>query len=599
VRPAIGVSARESGVVHSGFDVTSKHTFHKKESTKAKLVWSKDGQSYAGEPLSSTGNFGPFESVYTLSTVVPGVGPISFDITDTRNVGYGIVVTSKATSELSGRDSKEGEQVTVGTDFTFGVALSSSTQSSLVTGDFVATFSVLDSSDVLIHQSTVDGSSNKEPLTFTYKLSSSDIPAGTLSFRFDVSSKSGVVHTTRTVAYDLAVAMVASNINFDQKASSYKIGDTVKLSVEPATFPDLRTPNPLTTKDAKSADATASRHFFLDIKSPQGVLLRTVEGQSTKTTKYTFAIPIEPTFASIGTNTLSFRYQPSSGPEIQLQNFDSASGELYEDINVLSYTVNADLALTDVSEKAKASELVYGDSVTYKFRVKDLTSGKYLSGSAESPANVFLELQSSEKGARSFVVPAVASNDQFVANWTINPNARKGKGVLTLTVQDADGKKINLKDTITHSVTIGGDITVEPHTLTTSSLDTTLTAFVVELGLFCKDKPLQDAQLQANVVFGDSKDVIATLPVAHNGGRYTVSWSSPHREAKSGTYKVHFFREVDRVEGQKDAVDPIFSVSIPHSAPRFTKLPVKAEFLALVIFGGIVFWLINKRSNLK
>lgn len=96
------------------------------------MSWNAETQSYSGEPLTSTGNFGPFESVYTLSSVIPGVGPISFEVTgmfgqrgraesggggarrkgivfnftfllDTKNVGYGIVVSPKATIELSGR----------------------------------------------------------------------------------------------------------------------------------------------------------------------------------------------------------------------------------------------------------------------------------------------------------------------------------------------------------------------------------------------------------------------------------------------------------------------------------------------------------------
>jgi hypothetical protein len=113
---------------------------------------------------------------------------------------------------------------------------------------------------------------------------------------------------------------------------AFRIGDTVKLSVEPATFPDLRTPHPLSIKDAKANDATASRHFFLDVKSPAGLLLRTVEGESTKSARYTFTIPVEATFGSIGVNVLSFRYKPAHGPEIHLQNFDSTVGELYEGI---------------------------------------------------------------------------------------------------------------------------------------------------------------------------------------------------------------------------------------------------------------------------
>jgi hypothetical protein len=75
----------------------------------------------------------------------------------------------------------------------------------------------------------VDGASNKEPISFIYKLESSDIPAGKLSFKFDVASKAGVVHTTRTVSYSLAVAMVAASINFDQKAASYKYAFRIYL----------------------------------------------------------------------------------------------------------------------------------------------------------------------------------------------------------------------------------------------------------------------------------------------------------------------------------------------------------------------------------
>jgi hypothetical protein len=140
----------------------------------------------------------------------------------------------------------------------------------------------------------------------------------------------------------------------------------VKITIEPATFPDLRTPHTLSTKDHKGQDATASRHFFLDVKSPQGLLLRTVAGESTQSSRYSFSIPVEATFAALGVNTLSFRYKSAAGEEVALQNFDSTIGELYEDINVLNYTVKADLALVDVSEKPKATDLLYGDSVVFK-----------------------------------------------------------------------------------------------------------------------------------------------------------------------------------------------------------------------------------------
>lgn len=631
-QPVIAVAARESnGASHGGFEVSSKHTFSGKDATQGKLVWNPESQAYFGNPFSSAGNFGPFESVYTLSMNVPGVGPLSFDIADTKQVGYGIVVSPKATIELSGRDVKEGEQVTVGTDFKFDVALSSQSEAKLTSGDFVLTFSVLDSSDVVLHEETIDGAGNTKALSFIYKLTSADVPAGKLSFRFDVAAKGGkVAHTTRTVAYSLTVAMIAANIAFDGKSSAVKVGETVKISVEPATFPDLRTPHTLNTKNSKGEDATASRHFFLDIKSLQGTLLRSIEGTSTKSSKYTFQVPVEATFDSFGVNALSFRYKTASGEDVVLQNFDSSIGELFEDVNVLNYTVSADLSLVDVAEQPKAKDLVYGDVVVFKFKVKDAASGKNIVASGNSPANVYLELQH-EDASRTFSsvnVPAVSTADGYVvANWTINPNAHKGDGVLTLSVVDADGKKIPLKNSISHKVSIGGEITFQPHVTSTGAWDTTASALIVEMGMFCNGKSLEGAQLRAQIHYEDKNQLVATLPVAHNNGRYTVSYSAAHRDIKSGSYKVSFFREVDRLialeqRDQRDkkarkerqlkgetveaevnvedvVVDPIFTVTIPHTAPRLTQLPVKAEFIALVLFGGIVFWLINKRSNLK
>jgi hypothetical protein len=614
-KPSITVSAKETGgVAHGGFDIASSHTFFGKDAAKGKLTWNQDTQSYSGDALKTATNFGPFESVYTLSTRIPGIGPISFTVNDTRNIGYGITVSPKATIELSGREVRENEQVTVGTDFKFDVALSSQSESKLLSGAFVVTFSVLDSSNVLIHQDVLDAAKNTKSISFTYKLTTADIPAGKLSFRVDVAPTSGAVaHTSKTVSYNFAVAMIANNIAFDNRASSYKIGDTVKVSFEPATFPDLRTPTAIRSKDAKGHDAAPSRHFFLDVRSLQGTLLRSIPATPAQT-KYFFDIPVAATFDAFGVNALTFRYHPASGEDVLLQNYDASIGELWEDTSVLNYTVKGDLSL-EVAEQPKTKDLFYGDDVVFKFRVKDANSGQYVVASGNSPANVFLELQHTDGGRTltSVNVPAVGHNakEHTVAHWSINPNAHKGDGVLTLSVQDADGKKIALKNAVQHKVTIGGEIKVEPRTLSTSPLDTTTTAFIVDLGLFCNNKPLKDAQLHANVVYDGA--VLATLPVAHYEGRYTVSWAAPHKAARSGSYTFSFFREADRTAaaersktarksgkaGEDEKVEPIFTVDVAHSAPRVTSLPVKAEFIALITFGSIVFWLINKRSNLK
>ena len=184
--------------------------------------------------------------------------------------------------------------------------------------------------------------------------------------------------------------------------------------------------------------------------------------------------------------------------------------------------------------------------------MKDTASGKYLVSSSESPANVFLELQHSqdkEKSSRpSVFIPTVATRDVcpsllpllpshfpltplsftflifILANYSQldhQPQRTQGQGYLdtrcprqrrqedptqvrpsplVFSLSLRSGKLIifspslllsSLRDAVSLPVTIGGEITVEPHTISTSPLDYTSTAFVVELGLFCKDKPLQ------------------------------------------------------------------------------------------------------------
>lgn len=104
------------------------------------------------------------------------------------------------------------------------------------------------------------------------------------------------------------------------------------------------------------------------------------------------------------------------------------------------------------------------------------------------------------------------------------------------------------RDAVKQQVTIGGEITFDTQTISTNSLDSTFTTFVVDLGLFCREKPLKDAQLRANVFFEDDATPLATLPVATSSlGRYTVSYSTPHRDARSGSYRFEFVREVDRL----------------------------------------------------
>lgn len=613
---------------HGGFDIDTTTTFHGKEAHKGKLSWDETLQRYTGLNVATLGNLGPVKFAANLARKVAGLGNLGFDIDLSKSVGYGITVVPKVSQE-GGADIKEGQAVSQGTDFKFTVALNTFSNNNLLSGDFVVTFSVLDSSLATVYTTSVDGSANKDPITFTYKLSANDIPAGVLSFRFDVAGKGArAPHTTRTLRYNYLVSLVAAHISLGS-AKSYKLGDKVKVTMEPAAFPDLRTTHALATKDATGTDVTDRRKFFLDIKSPQGTLIRSVPSTSSKgSTKYTFDFTVEPTLDHIGSNVLSFRYVPAVGDEITLQNFDTDAGELYDDTNVLSYLVKSALSLVDVSDSPKSGNLFYGGNVGYKFRLKDEESGLHVYSSEKPLGNVYLDLSHEEKGARPYSsvrhpasITGEGDKKRFHINWDVNPNAVTGEGKLGLSVTDVDGNPIAVKNSKSVKVNIGGSIDVTPDVYTTSIQTSSYTALVAEFTLSCQGKQLKNADLLANVE-RDGK-VVATVPVAHNNGRYEISLTGSHKEVPSGSYKFAVYRVADRARAQERreqrlkrerkerdlkgdvpvtaedeglGVEPLFTVNVPYSAPALTSLPVRAEFLSVVLLGGLLGYLSFKKN---
>ncbi len=65
-----------------------------------------------------------------------------------------------------------------------------------------------------------------DALQFAYTLKTASIPAGDLTFRFDVITSSGLAHTTDTRKYQIAIPMVATHISFQgfthTEAPTYK-----------------------------------------------------------------------------------------------------------------------------------------------------------------------------------------------------------------------------------------------------------------------------------------------------------------------------------------------------------------------------------------
>lgn len=81
---------------------------------------------------------------------------------------------------------------------------------------------------------------------------------------------------------------------------------------------------------------------------------------------YTFSFVVPKTFDHLGTNLITFLYKPTQGSDIELLNYDSKVGELYDESSLLSLTVQSELYMADVKETAKSGSYSYGQELTFK-----------------------------------------------------------------------------------------------------------------------------------------------------------------------------------------------------------------------------------------
>jgi len=640
------------GVPHAGLDVTVAYSDPTSKANTYKLKW-RENHKYSSDDYIDTSNLlGSLNFRYSVRVQVAGLPPNAvpqFDFVDVKRVGYGMSIVPKASSDVAGRNFQPGEAVAIGTQFDFSLDLNNVTHARFPSkggADVEVVFSVLDSSNVVIHESR---QTVKADNSFSYTLTNSDLPAGALSFRFQVGQDSNI-HTEEIVEYQVNIPMIASKINFDgfsaTQAPNYKIGDVVRVSMEPASFPDFRNKYPFSSTDANGKAVGSQRQFYLDVKSNNGVIIRSVLGQSSKkSATYSFEVPVDASLDSIGNNVVSFRYLAANGNSFALTNFDSQFDEVFEDNNVLNYTIQSQLQIADVAQQPNSEDYFYGNEIVFRFRVRDAVSGKYITRGSSERANVYLTLTHGDDNKGKPFVSAVEGarqiGDEFVIQWPINPNAVQGAGVLSVNAQDVDGNQLalyksgSLEEVMTHDVNITGRIEVRENTFTTSVLSQEKAAFVVEFNLSCNSRGLRDAQLRASVVLegsrGSSRVLASGLPVATNSeGRYSVSYTAPLAQVPSGRYTLNFYREVDRrraldnrdyrqkqarreeeqrrraetgladdVEivgdqqseaGIESELTPLFSVSFNHDSPSVSKSPVRLEVVVLTILVGAFFY---------
>jgi len=464
VRPGLAVKSY-FGVPHSSLDI-SLTIVHDGKPTEFKLEWSPESQIYiADDYFDSEGKMGSVELQFLVKWDEEEEDELEAKFATTLSIGYWSVLKSKAS--FSGNDIEVGGVVEVGTAFsftaTYGTALHKPT-SPLKSGPFSVVFSVLDSSDHVIHETTIDGSTGK-PFTFDYTLASTNIPAGPLNVKVAVKdSATEVTHTVDTVSYTVQTQMVASDLKFVGGKNTFNIGDKVQVSMTPGVLPDLRTVQRLSLNP---------RSFFLNVHSAQSsTVIDSYPGEFDQASgAYSFTYEVPATFDSVGTHTITFFYKTANDVSIPLKLFDSQTKYLYDVGQSFSYKVDSKLIVVDDNQGIKGGALQYGNDVALTFRVLDDLSKKYVwNGKADAVAYLLLRHDVGKSSAFTSVKHAVTqiaerggTPPHFSVEWSVNPNAFKGPAALLLVAEDADGVEIPLfkgSQQWAVNVDIGGNIEV-------------------------------------------------------------------------------------------------------------------------------------------
>jgi len=585
----------------------------------------------------TSNTLGQLSFTVTHAQFIPGHGRLSAQTTFTRKVGYRIEVLPSAVFRATGQSIKNGDIVSPGTDFSFSVRLGTVSRGYFETGDFVLDFSVRDSANSVIFSQSLDGASNASPIEFSFSFDTYNIPSGYIVFNFDVSeSGSGEAHTSSAVYYRLSAPLIATNvlINDLQDVSTLKLGDKVSVSFTPATFPDLRTPVPLSIENAFDRD------FSLDLVSESGIVLLTVPGQAQANGQYDFDFQLPSTLDFIGFNALVFRFQTNLGSKITLQHYNTTANELLDESSLRGFTVSANLRVREFVEQPSSQKFFYGSEIVMKFIAVDSVSSSVVTQG--NVAKFSLRILNKDDAGNSFTsvkVPAVqdeSNPDVLSIVWPVNPNAATGQATLLLSAESVDGNDIPLRARdsdalIQQSIDIIGEINFEASTYSTSSPSAVETGFVVDFRLLSQGKILEGARLKAAVVYRGQQLLFAPVALGPDG-RYSVSWSSPHSKAKSGEYRVDFYRESDlqRQQEKLDAIDrdlknaqreaelngvafddsafvkaasavvstPLSSLSFYHTQAT-PIIPFNAEWFAFVFFTGAFVWSYLKKFSLQ
>nr|AFM86214.1 translocon-associated protein subunit delta [Callorhinchus milii]AFM89739.1 translocon-associated protein subunit delta [Callorhinchus milii] len=153
---------------------------------------------------------------------------------------------------------------------------------------------------------------------------------------------------------------------------------------------------------------------------------------------------------------------------------------------------------------------------------------------------------------------------------------------------------------LTSAETCTEPVIVPSYYSTSDAVISSETVFIVEISLTCKNGA-QNVALYADV---NGRQFPVTR--GQDVGRYQVSWSAEHKNARSGTYEVKFFdeesysslRKAQRNNEDLSTIKPLFAVNVDHRGV-WNGPWVGTEVLAVGI-GLLVYYLaLNAKNNIQ
>ncbi|KAJ3432159.1 geranylgeranyl transferase type-2 subunit beta [Anaeramoeba flamelloides] len=651
-----------SSLRHGGLDIKSKILFkaENKETFEAlkpiSYTFDQERRQYISEKVIQTNNKVGKVLVETKGEMnIVGLGKVSF-IKETQNsIGYKIDIIPSAS--VAGTEIELGGTASIGTTFDFIVKLSSLNDQNprILSGDFDVSMTIFDSSLFVVDHQVLECRDNKDEIKFNYVLSNTDLPSGTLFFRFEVGNEKVEIHTSKSIHYNVDIPMISSNIefkNFKQNEKiNYKIGDKVEISLQSGSIPDLITPIFYKSKNSKvtefkRVDGTkipnGNWNFFMEVTTPSGEVVKTVESELGETENgmliISFNYEIAPILNNLGTNIVNFYYLTATGQSIPLTNLENRfkeeseeeteeqeeEEEANEDFSQLSFNVDHNLQMTEVSNYPNEDDFFYGNKIVYVFKVLDTISEKLISQeeeNTESDFGIYLELlhkESAEEESEFISVSELAkvSKDTFMIKWTINPNAIKGEGKIRIIGKRGSETRINILQEqkegeeskyCVYDIAIGGEINVNHELYQTLTKYSSKTVFFIEFELQCKQKTLEGAKLYSTLKYvGDNKDksqvIDDNLYVNHHDKKYQVTFVDKHENVKPGKYEMVFYRDIDQQRAARngwDTVEPLFSVEIPHPKLKPIQSSISGQFILIALLGAIFVWISMKTYQIE